>query len=138
MGVHGQGAWKKGELLIGSAAGSAAAGAGAGTGAGAGSAFPGAAAPPAGDGEVSDRFFEDDGHSEAYREQRCGWWQVKLIADSQSLTLAITRAGAGAPTASEVSVLLPRQETRRVYADSATVVADRIAGDWRELKVALT
>lgn len=36
-------------------------------------------------------------------------------------------------------MLLPRQETRAVHADAATVVAyDRIAGDWRELKLALT
>lgn len=93
--------------------------------------------PPAGDGEIDDRFFEDDGHSEAYREQRCGWWQVKLSAERDSLTLAITRAGADAPTASELTVLLPRQESRRVHAESARVVADRIAGDWRELRLAL-
>jgi len=93
--------------------------------------------PPASDGEIDDQFFDDDGHSEAYREQRYGLWQLKVSADSQSLTLAITRAGVCAPTASEVTVLLPRQETRTVRADSARLLSDRLSSDWRELRLAL-
>lgn len=65
---------------------------------------------------------------ESGRDRRCCNSRIASCPSSSRGTL----------TASEVTVLLPRQETRRVHADSATVVADRIAGDWRELKVALT
>ena len=60
-----------------------------------------------------------------------------VVGDRAQLTLSVVRAGVCAPTADEVTVLLPRQETRAVRADAATVVADRIVGDWRELKLAL-
>ena len=62
---------------------------------------------------------------------------LAVIADSDALTLNITRSGACPPTAEQVTVLLPRQETRPVRTDSARVVADRISGDWRELRLAL-
>lgn len=93
--------------------------------------------PPAGQGEIADQFFEDDGESEAYREQRYGLWQIKVAADTATLVLAITRAGLCPPSAAELTVLLPRQESRVVRVDSGRILLDRVSGDWRELRLAL-
>jgi alpha-glucosidase len=93
--------------------------------------------PPKTAGAFSDEFFEDDGQSEAYRQQQYGLWQIAVSADPATLDIAITRAGACPPAASEVTVLLPRQETRALRTPAAKVLADRITPDWREVRFSL-
>ena len=93
--------------------------------------------PPAAAGEFADEFFEDDGESDAYRNQQYGLWQIVVNADTASLDVAITRAGACPPAASEITLLLPKQETRALRIHSAKVLADQATSDWREVRISL-
>ncbi len=93
--------------------------------------------PPKAAGAFTDEFFEDDGASEAYRKQQYGLWKITVGADAACLDIAVTRAGACPPAANEITVLLPRQETRALRAGEAKVLADRITPDWREVRLAL-
>lgn len=93
--------------------------------------------PPKAAGEFSDEFFEDDGESEGYRSGQYGLWQIGVNADAASLDIAITRAGACPPAANEITLLLPRQETRALRTGTAKVLADRITPDWREVRLSL-
>ena len=93
--------------------------------------------PPSAAGEFRDEFFEDDGESEAYRNQQYGLWQVAVNADAVSLDIAITRTGVCPPAAGEITLLLPKQETRSLHIRSAKVLADRTTSDWREVHVSL-
>jgi alpha-glucosidase len=93
--------------------------------------------PPKAAGAFKDEFFDDDGQSEAYRQQQYGLWQIAVSADPAGLDIAITRAGSCPPAASEVTVLLPRQETRALRTTAAKVLADRITPDWREVRFSL-
>jgi alpha-glucosidase len=92
--------------------------------------------PPAGAGEFSDEFFEDDGASNDYRRQDFGLWQIGLTANVESLTVAIVRAGSRPPTANEVTLLFPAGETRSVHVGSARILADDIEQGWRQVRVA--
>ena len=85
----------------------------------------------------ADEFFEDDGESDAYRNQQYGLWQIVVNADTASLDVAITRAGACPPAASEITLLLPKQETRALRIHSAKVLADQATSDWREVRISL-
>lgn len=93
--------------------------------------------PPKASGEFKDEFFEDDGESEAYRSGQYGLWQVAVKADAASLDIAITRGGARPPVASEITVLLPRQENRVLRTGAATVLAERITAEWREVRLSV-
>ena len=94
--------------------------------------FPATAA-----GTFKDEFFEDDGTSEDYRNGKYGLWEIDVSTDAASLDIALTRAGACPPAASEITLLLPRQETRALRTGEARVLSDRIMPDWREIRLSL-
>ena len=94
--------------------------------------------PPAAGGEMNDTFFEDDGESEAYRQQQYGTWQLHLLADATTLELSITRNGNCPPKAEQVTVLLPLTEKRLLKLGAATLLADEIGNDWREVLISLS
>jgi len=48
----------------------------------------------------------------------------------------VARAGSCPPQANEVTLLLPKQETRQLDGNGK-IVSDRIGGDWREVRLAL-
>ena len=91
--------------------------------------------PPAGNGEFSDEFFEDDGESEGYRDGRYGLWQIKVSAAADRLGISIKRAGACPPSADSITLILPSQETRRIDIGSATILSDRINEGVREVRL---
>lgn len=93
--------------------------------------------PHAGRGEFGDEFFEDDGESEAYRNMEHGLWKIKVSSDASGLDISLERTGACPPTNDTVTLLLPRQETRRVRISTARILDDRVGSDWREVRLSL-
>jgi alpha-glucosidase len=93
--------------------------------------------PPGAEGEFSDEFFEDDGESENYRNGDYGLWKIHLAADASCLAVSLTYSGPYPSAASEVTVLLPRQETRSLQTPTARIIADQVTGEWREVRLSL-
>ena len=93
-------------------------------------------------GAFTDQFFEDDGESQAYQQGDYGVWKISVASDASSpaarLTVMIERSGSRAFLPDEITLLLPRQESRAVQVQSANIMADRLQGKWREIKVRLT
>ena len=81
--------------------------------------------------------FEDDGESERYREGQYGLWQLRVDQDTTQLTIGVARQGNCPPSAQELTVLLPRQESRSVQVSGATIVSDRRSDDWRMIRLSL-
>ena len=93
--------------------------------------------PPRGDGEFKDTFFEDDGESEQYRSGQFGQWKITVKSTSSSLDVSVTHLGMYPPVNDEVTLLLPKQETRSLEAESATILSDLLSRDWREITLRL-
>ncbi|MTJ84063.1 MAG: glycoside hydrolase family 31 protein [Telmatospirillum sp.] len=93
--------------------------------------------PHRGEGRVFSSIFEDDGHSEAYRNGGHGTWDVEAQSDETSISIHIGRGGPVPPVQTSVSVLLPRTETRSVTVTQGCLRADRSLDDWRELVIDL-
>jgi alpha-glucosidase len=96
--------------------------------------------PAAGDPDKSGRSFvadcfEDDGESERYREGQWGQWQLRVDQDTTALTIGIARQGNRPPNAGELTILLPRQESRPVRTRGATLVSDRLDDGWRIVRL---
>jgi alpha-glucosidase len=81
--------------------------------------------------------FEDDGESERCREGQYGLWQLRIDEAVTELTIGVAAMGARPPSAKELTILLPRQESRAVRTNGATIVSDRIDESWRTLRLSL-
>jgi len=103
--------------------------------------FPGAGHPAAGVPAAGRSFavdcFEDDGESEGYREGQYGLWQLRLDEAATGLTIGIARQGARPPSARELTILLPRRESRPVKTTGATIISDRVDEAWRTIRLSL-
>ncbi len=93
--------------------------------------------PHGGTGEFCDEFFEDDGESEAYRRQEYGLWKIKVGAEATTLDISITRSGTFPKTSTQVTLLLPKQETRSVQISTARILDERSGSEWREIRLSL-
>jgi alpha-glucosidase len=94
--------------------------------------------PPRSDGQFNSCCFEDDGESEGYREGHFWTWQLQITASRSDVLVNIERQGEGYPKPGQVSLLLPRQENRRVEVRGGSTVADTSGAAHRELVVTLT
>jgi alpha-glucosidase len=81
--------------------------------------------------------FEDDGESESFREGQYGLWQLRVDADATELKLGIAKQGTRPPNAKELTILLPRQESRPLQTTGATIVSDRVDDAWRTVHLSL-
>ncbi|MDP5238851.1 glycoside hydrolase family 31 protein [Uliginosibacterium sp. 31-16] len=95
--------------------------------------------PLRGEGVFEDRFFEDDGESQAYRDGQYGHWVLRVQGTAETISLSVQADGQCPPSRihHEVRVLLPRQEIRAIRATHGQIVSDRETADWRELRLAL-
>jgi alpha-glucosidase len=93
--------------------------------------------PPRSDGQFESSCFEDDGESEGYRQGHYWTWQLQITASRSDLLVKIEREGEGYPKPGQVTLLLPRQETRRVEVRGGSVVTDVSGLATRELLLAL-
>ena len=89
------------------------------------------------EGEFKYECFEDDGESEGYRHGHYWTWRLQIKASRFDLFVKIEREGVGYPKAGQISLLFPRQETRRIDVLGGTVLADALGVINRELLVAL-
>lgn len=80
--------------------------------------------PPHGCGTIRDEFFDDDGETEAYRGGRCGTWRIEVSAFENELQIRIDRGGQVPPPHTEVTLLLPVGEARRVSVTGGDVQRD--------------
>lgn len=94
--------------------------------------------PLRGAGEVRDRFFEDDGESEAYRTGRYGFWEVAVVSGGDRLTVAVQPGGELPPPALTTCLLFPAQENRALDLTAGFIVSDKIVGLHREVRVAFS
>jgi alpha-glucosidase len=89
------------------------------------------------DGQFEYRCFEDDGESEGYRQDHYWTWGLQITTSRSDLFVKIEREGEGYPKAGQVSLLFPRQETRRIEVRGGSVVAVASGAINRELLLAL-
>ncbi len=60
-----------------------------------------------------------------------------MKSTSSSLDVSVTHLGMYPPVNDEVTLLLPKQETRSLEAESATILSDLLSRDWREITLRL-
>jgi alpha-glucosidase len=94
--------------------------------------------PPKFEGQFESSCFEDDGESEGYREGHYWTWQLQITASRSEMLVKIDREGEGYSKSTQISLLLPRQENRRVELGGGSIVADTSGAANRELLVTLT
>jgi alpha-glucosidase len=95
--------------------------------------------PFKGDGSFEATCFEDDGHSQAWRNGAYGQWRLRVESTAQALHIAVSREGAQPPVQDSLILLVPAAERRTLSLAGATLVQDRLeeAGAWRRLTVKL-
>jgi alpha-glucosidase len=69
--------------------------------------------PPA-DGACSGESYEDDGESEAYREQNFGSWHVGVTSKPNVLCATVSKMGRLDRSDEALALLLPQDESRPV------------------------
>ena len=84
-------------------------------------------------GEFTYECFEDDGESEGYRQGHYWIWRLKVTASPSELCVEIQREGEGYPKTGQVSLLFPRQETRRIDFLGGSVMVDASGATHREI-----
>ncbi|MDR3517746.1 MAG: glycoside hydrolase family 31 protein [Azospirillaceae bacterium] len=78
--------------------------------------------------------FEDDGDSETYRDGQYGLWTLAVSGTATTLEITLGKAGRCPPPADRVTILLPRQERRRVAIAGGTI----LARTERDARIAIT
>ncbi len=89
------------------------------------------------DGEFEQSCFEDDGETQRYREGHYWTWRLKITASQSDVLVQIQREGEYDSKATQVPLLFPRQEARRLVVQGGSVVADTSGMANRELLIAL-
>ena len=79
--------------------------------------------------------FEDDGESQAYRDGHFWSWRLTIESSVSELSIHIERLGEVREAEQEVSLLMPRQETRRVLLEGGVLLQDDCEGLGRNLRV---
>jgi alpha-glucosidase len=79
--------------------------------------------------------FEDDGESQRYRDDHSWIWRLTIESSVSDLSIHIERLGEVPEAEQEVSLLLPRQETRRVLLDGGVLLQEDCEGLSRSLLV---
>jgi alpha-glucosidase len=93
--------------------------------------------PYRGDGQFEYRCFEDDGESEGHRHGHYWTWRLQVTTSRSDLFVKIEREGEDYRKTGQVSLLFPRQDTRRVEVRGGSVVAVASGAFNRELLIAL-
>jgi alpha-glucosidase len=93
--------------------------------------------PHKGDGQFECRCFEDDGESVGDRQGHYWEWLLQVTTSGSDVFVKIEREGEGYPEAGRVSLLFPRQETRRIEVRGGMVVNDASGATHRELLLTL-
>src|SRR5271156_2283812 len=87
------------------------------------------------DSQFEYQCFEDDGESEAYREEKYWIWRLQILGSRSGLSVKIERRGDGYPQAGQTILFLPRQEMRPIDLQGGSIVSDSCLGAQRELRI---
>jgi len=93
--------------------------------------------PHRGEGSFEASCFEDDGHTQAWRNGAYGQWRLRVESTGQGLHIAIFREGARPPVQGTLVVLLPAAEQRKLSFARGALVQDQQEGAWRRLTLTL-
>ncbi len=89
------------------------------------------------EGETCGQSYEDDGESEAYREDGFGSWHVGVNGDPRALLVSVARSGRFTGSGNELVLILPASELRPVNMSGALLLEDDRANGQRRLRVRL-
>jgi alpha-glucosidase len=92
---------------------------------------------PLAEGEISGESYEDDGESEAYRENAFGAWQVSLRCAADFLQVSVMRSGRFAEAQNELVLILPGSELRPVSLAGVRLLEEHRANGQRRLRVSI-
>jgi alpha-glucosidase len=90
---------------------------------------------PLSQGETCGESHEDDGESEAYRENGFGSWRITLNSETPVLRVAIALTGRFAGDADELLLLFPEDELRPIRLSGARLLEERRIDGRRALRV---
>jgi alpha-glucosidase len=92
------------------------------------------ALPFAGDGLAQGECVEDDGETQAWRDDGGqGRWRVSIASDAMALRIGVEGCGAQR----EVRISIPSSDARRVVCVEGELVSDRIVDGWRQVSLRL-
>jgi len=94
--------------------------------------------PSRNDSQFEYQCFEDDGESEAYRDEKYWTWRLQILGSRSGLSVKIERGGDGYPQAGQTILFLPRQEMRPIDLQGGSIVSDSCLGAQRELRITLS
>jgi alpha-glucosidase len=94
--------------------------------------------PSRNDSQFEYQCFEDDGESEAYRDEKYWTWRLQILGSRSGLSVKIECHGDGYPQAGQTILFLPRQEMRPIDLQGGSIVSDSCLGAQRELRIALS
>jgi alpha-glucosidase len=86
-------------------------------------------------GEISGESFEDDGESDAWRDNGFASWQVQVSCEPAVLHVRITRTGRGDDKQDELVLIVPGGELRPVTLTGARLVKEDRANGQRRLLI---
>ncbi len=86
---------------------------------------------------VSGESYEDDGESEAWRENAFGAWCVGVTVETGALQVRVSRSGRFAESPDELVLVLPGNEARPVNLSGAQLIEESGANGQRRLRVRL-
>jgi len=89
------------------------------------------------EGESSGQSYEDDGESEAYREDGFGSWHVSVKNEASVLQVVVIRTGRFSDSQDELVLILPGSEFRRVNLSGARLLEEHRTDGQRRLRVRL-
>lgn len=86
-------------------------------------------------GRFTAECFEDDGHSDAWRQGGYGFWQLDADCEPTALCLSISRTGPTPPAAGRLVLRVPVNDARPVTVRGAQVLERQREGEWETLTV---
>jgi len=89
------------------------------------------------EGESAGESYEDDGESEAWRENAFGSWCVGVTVETGALQVRVSRSGQFAESLDELVLILPGNELRPVTLSGAQSIEEFRANGQRRLRVRL-
>jgi alpha-glucosidase len=82
--------------------------------------------PPPGAGVATERFFEDDGETVAYRAGHHATWDIHVVGTAAELVVTVALEGEIAHPPDAVRLILPAGERRRIVVNDAEALPERL------------
>ncbi len=93
--------------------------------------------PFLGDGSFEATCFEDDGHSQAWRDGDYGLWRLQVHSSPTTLQITVLFEGKRLRPQDSLLIRLPSSDKRNLSLPGGLVACDATGSTWRELKLRL-